>query len=586
MRHHARPRSQTLKKAVGLGVLALALVPANGAARALAPVTGADHKAAIAAPAGPLGLQPTQRSAEDPVGMVLPGGIESEVEGDPGTDDLFGYAIAVGDFNGDTYEDTAIGVPFEDVDGARDAGAVNVIYGFKGGLSATEVPDQLWHQNVDGVEDAAKDGDSFGFALAVGDFDGDGYDDLAVGVQHETVGRVVGAGAVNVIHGSKEGLSTSAAPARIWHQDVPGLGDAGGAEEGDVFGSALAVGRFNDDGYDDLAIGVRLEDVGEIRDAGAAHVLYGTDAGLSATDVPGQARVRRYWHQNVSGVPGAGNNDEWFGSSLASGDFDGDGIDDLAVGIWEDTLAVGQVGGVNVIHGARGGLRPRGTASEYFNQDTPGVEDDAETGELFGYQLAAGNFDADGYDDLAVGVPSERVAGGIDSGAVNVIHGAAGGLSATATPDQLWHQGVTDVEGEPGSQEFFGVGLAVGRFDGDAYDDLAIGSPGDLVGDASGAGSVNVIHGSRHGLNATHVPDQLWSQAADDVDDDAEYADAFGWALAAGRFNGDGFDDLAIGSLQEDVGSVADAGAVNVIHGAASGLSATVVPDQFWHQGS
>ncbi len=510
---------------------------------------------------------------------------ESEIEGDPGTDDQFGADIASGDFNGDTFEDMAVGVPFEDVDGVNYAGAVNVIYGNRGGLSATDLPDQLWHQNVEGVEDEAEASDHFGSAVAAGDFDGDGYDDLAVGVGGEGVKDAGFAGAVNVIYGSKKGLDSVSVPSPLWTQDEPGLGD--GAEDGDRFGNTLAVGRFDGDAYDDLAIGVQTEDIGDVEYAGAVNLLYGSDTGLSAGGLSKEF-VRRFWHQNVSGVAGEASWLAEFSKGLASGDFDGDGYDDLAVGAPQDDLGRGGdelYGAVNVIYGSSRGLAPRGSAGEYWHLDVPGVEGDAVALDEFGKRVAAGDFDGDGYDDLAIGVPFETV-GPARIGAVNVIHGSADGLSVTATPDQVWHRNSPDVDGEAGPFARFGLDLAVGRFNGDAYDDLAIGSVLDIMGTGVRGGSVNVIHGSRHGLNATHVPDQLWNQEVGDVEDEAEDRDEFGWALGAGRFNRDGYDDLAIGSPLEDVGTIVDAGAVNVIHGAAGGLSATAVPDQFWNQGS
>ena len=143
------------------------------------------------------------------------------------------------DFNGDGYADLAVGVPGEDVNGVKYAGGVNVLYGSSRGLTTTG--NQLWTQDSPGVKDAAEEFDRFGSALAIGDFNGDGYADLAVGVPGEDVGRVAYAGAVNVLYGSPSGLTAEGD--QFWHQDSPGVKDT--AEVGDGFGGALATRGFN-----------------------------------------------------------------------------------------------------------------------------------------------------------------------------------------------------------------------------------------------------------------------------------------------------------------------------------------------------
>src|ERR687897_193263 len=96
------------------------------------------------------------------------------------------------------------------------------------------------------------------------DFNGDGADDIAVGVPGESVGSIISAGAVNVLLGSAGGLS--GAGSQLFHQDVAGIGS--GAEPFDFFGSALAAGDLDGDGIDDLAVGVPFESVGTVTEAG------------------------------------------------------------------------------------------------------------------------------------------------------------------------------------------------------------------------------------------------------------------------------------------------------------------------------
>ena len=229
-----------------------------------------------------------------------------------------------GDFNGDGFDDLAIGVGGEDLDtGAgpiSNAGAVNVIYGSSNGLSATSPrPDQFWTQNSTDVNDLSESGDFFGNSLSTGDFNGDGRDDLAIGVSGEDVvtgaGPISNAGAVNVIYGSSNGLSaTSPRPDQFWTQSSPDVNDL--SESGDVFSFSLSSGDYNGDGRDDLAIGVPGEDLdtgaGPISNAGAVNVIYGSSNGLSATS----PRPDQFWTQSSPDVNDLSESGDVFGRAL------------------------------------------------------------------------------------------------------------------------------------------------------------------------------------------------------------------------------------------------------------------------------
>lgn len=466
------------------------------------------------------------------------------------------------DFDADGYADLAIGVPYENVSSATDAGSVSVVYGTSSGLSGTG--DEYWRQDIlDGSN--SETFEYFGRALAVGDFDGDGYYDLAVGVPHEDVGSVNQAGAVNVIYGSSAG-GLDVAGNQYWNQNEANMADD--AEVNDHFGWALAAGDFDGDGRDDLAIGVPEEDIEAVVDAGAVQVMYGSAGGLTAIG-------DEIWDQGAAAETG-----DRYGATVAAGDFDNDGYDDLAVGVpSEDLGSLENAGAVEIYYGSSSGLITR-LSNDFWHQDRSGVEDTADEHDFFGSSLTVGDFDGDGYADLAVGVPYEDTGDttAVDAGAVNVLYGSTDGIVASGS--DFWHQDVAGIGSITEESDRFGFSLTAGDFDGDDCDDLAVGVPYEHWNDPD-TGIVQVLYGAADGLTA--VGDQLWRQGITGILDEEEADDRYGYAVAAGDFDGDGYADLAIGIPYEGIETAEQAGAVNVIYGSDWGLAA--VGNQFWYQG-
>lgn len=486
------------------------------------------------------------------------------------------------DFNGDGYADLAVGAPNENIGTATDAGAVNVLYGSGSGLSAAApILNQFWYQGNAGVPDSAESYDRFGGALAWGDFNGDGYCDLAIGASGENLAE----GAVTVLYGSSNGLDAYAPiPAQRWDQNST----VDVSEADDYFGNALAAGDFNNDGYEDLAIGSYFEslDASTTR-CGTVTILYGSSAGLRdgpAIDGTGQFAVGL--NQKMVELRDAAEAYDFFGASLTTGDFNGDGCADLVIGVsGEDIGLLANAGAVHVLYGSSTGLRTAG--SRFVHQDTKGVLDVAEAYDYFGSDVAAGDFNGDGYDDLAVGVPSEDIGATNNAGAVNVLYGSVVGIKVAG--DQFWHQNRSGVEDTAESDDNFGSDVAAGDFNGDGYADLAVGVPLEDSPAVGNAGAVNVLYGSSAGLRASSAADgtgrtdQFWHQ--NNTLGVIETNDYFGWTLAVADFNNDGRDDLAAGAPDEDTpAGVADAGAVVVLYGfwLSNGLDATGC--QYWDQ--
>jgi hypothetical protein len=328
--------------------------------------------------------------------------------------DAFATALVSADFDGDGFADLAIGVPMEDR-GGRDAGIVNVLYGSAAGLQGGG--SQTWTQSSPGIADQPEAGDNFGRSLAAGDFDGDGRADLAVGVPYEGR-RAFRVGIVHILPGSSTGLT--AERSQVWHQDSPGIAER--AEMRDQFGQSVAVGDFDGDGFDDLVAGAWFEDYRNLlSNEGGFHVIYGTSGGLDA------ARSQ-FWSQDSPGAEDETSSSDNVAQALGVGDLDGDGFDDLAVGIPSADRGVdvhGNEGAVQVFHGSAAGLDAR--RDRYLTQDSPAVLDRAERFDHFGESVAAADFDADGFDDLAVGSPWEDVRRK-DEGSVHILPGSGSGI--------------------------------------------------------------------------------------------------------------------------------------------------------------
>jgi hypothetical protein len=376
-------------------------------------------------------------------------------------------------------------------------------------------------------------------ARPVPDFNNDGFGDLAVGLPGEDVGRQVDAGAIIVLEGRPNGMRSNR---RVIDQDDPGV--VGPAEAGDRFGAALAAGRFNRDGYWDLAVGAPGEDVGRIGGAGAVTILFGSEAGLTGAG----AKVLKQ--------PNPERGDA-FGFSLAVGEISGPAGAELAVGAPGETVrGKASAGAVLVI--SRPGIAPafdvlyqgklprRGAPAAHA---LPGI---AETGDLFGWDVAANDFlPAEGRDSLAIGAPGENVGAAIDAGVV-VVRYATRATTVLRQP-------------HPERGDRFGTALGDGyltRSDGTV--DLAVGAPGETVGEARRAGAVSVFQTDASGFLARGSRG-FWQGAAG-VPGMPEADDRFGFAVAVGGYGRD-VGGLAVGVPGEDLGTAADAGIVNVLYG-------------------